>query len=117
MLRLAEANAQAMPADASSPIQVAQATGKIVDVASGSDDFDTLVRAVQTADLVDALYGLGTFTVFAPTDDLETGGVETLNGGLAVRSVACKLPKRNRFQPCGKGGFQLVGQWARSGTS
>ena len=124
MLRLAGANAQAMPADASSPMQVAQATGTIVDVAAGSDDFDTLVQAVQTADLVDTLSGPGPFTVFAPTDeafaslpdgaldallepenrdlleeiltyhvvpgevmsdDLETGGVETLNGGLAVR--------------------------------
>jgi uncharacterized surface protein with fasciclin (FAS1) repeats len=105
-------------------MQVAQATGTIVDVAAGSDDFDTLVQAVQTADLVDTLSGPGPFTVFAPTDeafaslpdgaldallepenrdlleeiltyhvvpgevmsdDLETGGVETLNGGLAVR--------------------------------
>lgn len=41
----------------------------IVDTAAGSEDFETLVAAVQAADLVDTLKGEGPFTVFAPTDD------------------------------------------------
>lgn len=104
--------------------QIAQEPGTIVDVAAGNDDFETLVQAVQTADLVDTLSSEGPFTVFAPTDaafaelpdgaldallepenrdlltdiltyhvvpgevmsdDLETGAVDTLNGGVAVR--------------------------------
>jgi len=47
--------------------QVAQA-GTIVDVAAGSEDFETLVTAVQAAGLVDTLSSDGPFTVFAPTD-------------------------------------------------
>lgn len=103
--------------------QIAQATGTIVDVASGSPNFSTLVQAVQAAELVDLLSGPDPHTVFAPTNaafdelpsgvlddlllpenqdlltevlayhvvpgevmssDLETGLVDTLNGGLAV---------------------------------
>ena len=41
----------------------------IVEVAVGSDDFETLVAAVKAADLVETLSGKGPFTVFAPTDD------------------------------------------------
>lgn len=40
----------------------------IVDVASGSLDFETLEAALIAADLVDTLNGPGPFTVFAPTD-------------------------------------------------
>jgi len=42
--------------------------GTIVDIAVSDGRFDTLVAAVQAADLVDALSG-GEWTVFAPTDD------------------------------------------------
>jgi len=95
----------------------------IVDVASGSDSFNTLVQAVQAAELAGTLSGEGPYTVFAPTDaafdqlpdgaldfllqpenqdllaqvlqyhvvsgsvmsdQLSTGGVDTLNGGVAV---------------------------------
>jgi uncharacterized surface protein with fasciclin (FAS1) repeats len=42
--------------------------GTIVDVASGNEDFSTLVAAVGAADLVETLSGEGPFTVFAPTD-------------------------------------------------
>ena len=45
------------------------ASQTIVDVAAGSDDFETLVTAVQAAGLVDVLSSEGPFTVFAPTDD------------------------------------------------
>ncbi len=47
----------------------AEEPGTIVDVASGNDDFSTLVAAVQAADLVDTLSSEGPFTVFAPTND------------------------------------------------
>jgi len=96
----------------------------IVDVASGSDSFNTLVQAVQAAGLGSTLAGEGPYTVFAPTDEafsqlpdgaleyllqpenqdllaqvlkyhvvsgsvtsdqLRTGGVNTLNGGVAIR--------------------------------
>lgn len=43
--------------------------GTIVDVASNTEGFSTLVAAVGAADLVDTLNGEGPFTVFAPTDD------------------------------------------------
>ena len=54
----------------------------IVEVAVGNDNFETLVAAVQAADLAGALSGDGPFTVFAPTDDafakLPAGTVENL---------------------------------------
>ena len=54
----------------------------VVDVASSSDSFTTLVAALQTAGLVDTLNGAGPFTVFAPTDEafakLPAGTVESL---------------------------------------
>ncbi|MEO1039711.1 MAG: fasciclin domain-containing protein [Pseudomonadota bacterium] len=54
----------------------------IVDTAIAADDFNTLVAAVQAADLVDALKSEGPFTVFAPTDAafaaLPDGTLDTL---------------------------------------
>jgi len=54
----------------------------IVDTAAGVDDFSTLVTAVKTAGLVEALKGEGPFTVFAPTNDafgkLPEGTVDAL---------------------------------------
>ncbi len=47
---------------------VAAAEPTIVEIAASSDDFSTLVAAVQAAGLVDVLNGPGPFTVFAPTD-------------------------------------------------
>ena len=41
----------------------------IVDTAVEAGSFETLVAAVQAADLVDTLKGDGPFTVFAPTDE------------------------------------------------
>ncbi|MDO6744426.1 fasciclin domain-containing protein [Tenacibaculum soleae] len=41
----------------------------IVEIASGNDNFTTLVAALQKADLVSALQADGPFTVFAPTND------------------------------------------------
>ncbi len=54
----------------------------IVQVAVGSKDHSTLVKAVQAAELVDALSNAGPFTVFAPTnaafDKLPAGTVDGL---------------------------------------
>lgn len=41
----------------------------IVEIAVGSENFDTLVAALSCTGLVDALNGKGQFTVFAPTDN------------------------------------------------
>ena len=40
----------------------------IADIASGSNQFDTLTSLLAQADLVETLDGKGKFTVFAPTD-------------------------------------------------
>ncbi len=54
----------------------------IVEIAMGDGRFETLVAALQAADLVETLEGPGPFTVFAPTDDafakLPDGTVEAL---------------------------------------
>lgn len=54
----------------------------VVQVAIGSKDHTTLVKAIQAAGLVDALSNAGPFTVFAPTnaafDKLPAGTVEGL---------------------------------------
>jgi uncharacterized surface protein with fasciclin (FAS1) repeats len=54
----------------------------IVDIAVNHDNFNTLVTAVQTAGLVEALQQPGPFTVFAPLDEafakLPPGTVQTL---------------------------------------
>lgn len=43
--------------------------GTVVDVASSTEGFATLVAAVGAAELVETLNGEGPFTVFAPTDE------------------------------------------------
>jgi uncharacterized surface protein with fasciclin (FAS1) repeats len=54
----------------------------IVDTAVSAGSFNTLVKAVQAAGLVDTLKGPGPFTVFAPTDEafakLPAGTLESL---------------------------------------
>lgn len=56
--------------------------GDIVDTAISAGQFNTLVKAVQEAGLVDTLTGKGPFTVFAPTDEafarLPAGTLEAL---------------------------------------
>lgn len=58
------------------------AAKNIVEVASGNENFSTLVTAVTAAGLGETLMGDGPFTVFAPTNDafakLPAGTVETL---------------------------------------
>jgi uncharacterized surface protein with fasciclin (FAS1) repeats len=47
----------------------ATGSGTVVEIASTTDGFSTLVTAVGAADLVDTLNSDGPFTVFAPTDE------------------------------------------------
>ena len=60
----------------------APAKQDIVDTAISAGSFNTLVAAVQAAELVEALKGDGPLTVFAPTDEafaaLPEGTVESL---------------------------------------
>ncbi len=60
----------------------AMSSKDIVDTAISAGSFNTLVQAVQAADLADTLKGEGPFTVFAPTDDafaaLPAGTLESL---------------------------------------
>ncbi len=54
----------------------------IVDTAVAAGSFNTLVKAIQAAGLVDTLKGPGPFTVFAPTDEafakLPAGALDSL---------------------------------------
>jgi uncharacterized surface protein with fasciclin (FAS1) repeats len=54
----------------------------IVEIAAGNENFSTLVTALDTAGLVEALSGEGPFTVFAPTNEafaaLPEGELEAL---------------------------------------
>ncbi len=60
----------------------ATASNNIVETAVSAGSFNTLVAAVQAADLADTLAGEGPYTVFAPTDEafakLPEGTVEAL---------------------------------------
>lgn len=73
-------SACAQTADEAQAPQAPQAD--IVDTAISAGQFNTLVAAVQAADLVDTLKSPGPFTVFAPTDEafakLPEGTVEGL---------------------------------------
>jgi uncharacterized surface protein with fasciclin (FAS1) repeats len=79
---LAAGFALVLAACAQQPEPAAAPAGDIVDVAVGAGSFNTLVAAVQAADLVDTLKSPGPFTVFAPTDEafaaLPEGTVESL---------------------------------------
>lgn len=71
------------PAPAEPTAELAEGPGTIVDIAIADGRFTTLVGALQSAGLVDALQGGGPFTVFAPTDDafaaLPAGTLESLS--------------------------------------
>lgn len=75
------ATGDTMNADETSVSETAT-TGTIVDVASGNDDFSTLVTAVTAAGLGETLSGTGPFTVFAPNNaafaKLPEGTLDTL---------------------------------------
>lgn len=65
----ASPTAEAMMAEETSEAPAAASAGTIVDVASTTEGFSTLVAALTAAGLVDTLNGEGPFTVFAPTDE------------------------------------------------
>jgi uncharacterized surface protein with fasciclin (FAS1) repeats len=58
-----------MMAEETTEAPAAASAGTIVDVASTTEGFSTLVAALTAAGLVDTLNGEGPFTVFAPTDE------------------------------------------------
>ena len=68
--------------DTTATTEIEVTTPNIVEVASGNENFSTLVAAVTAANLGETLSGEGPFTVFAPTNDafakLPAGTVETL---------------------------------------
>ena len=72
----------AMPEMAPAAAAAPAAGNTIADVAIANGAFNTLVAALQAADLVTTLQGEGPFTVFAPTDaafaKLPAGTVEAL---------------------------------------
>ena len=78
----AEQQSEQDDAQAQPQVEQAELPGTIVDIAVADDRFETLVAALQAAELVETLQGDGPFTVFAPTDDafaaLPEGTVEAL---------------------------------------
>ena len=58
-----------LPTEIAASLSSPEATKTIVDIAVEDGRFETLVAALQAADLVSTLSGEGPFTVFAPTDD------------------------------------------------
>ena len=82
----------------------------IVDTAVAADDFNTLVAAVQTAGLVEALKGEGPFTVFAPTD--------AAFAALPEGTVASLLEEANRDQLTAILTYHVVpGEYMAEGTA
>ena len=84
-LALAACGSPAEEADTTADTEAVSAdatdAGTIVDVASGNEDFSTLVSAVTAAGLGNTLAGNGPFTVFAPTNAaFAKVPEETLNG-------------------------------------
>lgn len=67
----------------------------IVTVASSIDDFSTLVQAIETAGLADALSGEGPFTVFAPTNEA-FANLDDLLGDRYGLALADLLEPENR---------------------
>ena len=71
-----------LPTEIAASLSSPEVTTTIVDIAVQDGRFETLVAALQAADLVSTLSGEGPFTVFAPTDDafaaLPEGTVDNL---------------------------------------
>lgn len=66
---LADMTEAAPSAATEEQVQVSQAAPSIVDIAVSSGAFNTLVAALEAAELVEALSGDGPLTVFAPLDE------------------------------------------------
>ncbi|MGB5172365.1 fasciclin domain-containing protein [Eudoraea sp.] len=95
----------------------------IVEIASSTDDFSTLVTALKAADLVGALQGDGPFTVFAPLNSgfakidsetlnslLEPENKDQLSAILTYHVVAGKLTAADvaKALEAGKGKVELT---------
>lgn len=80
--RTSDAGSTAPKEGGQSTVVDTESQPNVVGVAVGSPDHTTLVTAVTTAELVDALSNAGPFTVFAPTnaafDELPAGTVDGL---------------------------------------
>lgn len=80
--QIAAANSETATSAGQSAVQDDVSEKDVVKVAIASPDHTTLVKAVQAADLVNALSNAGPFTVFAPTNaafnQLPAGTVEGL---------------------------------------
>jgi transforming growth factor-beta-induced protein len=63
----------------------------IVEVAQSDDRFDTLVGALESAELVSTLEGSGPFTVFAPTDEAFDALPDGLLGSLSKEQLTTIL--------------------------
>ena len=100
----------------------------IVETAVSNDSFSTLVAAVQTADLVDALSSDGPFTVFAPTNDafnnlpdgtlstlLQPENQETLQSILTYHVVAGQFMAEDVVQAINDNGGQFTVETLQGG--
>ena len=100
----------------------------IVETAVSNDSFSTLVTAVQSADLVDALSSDGPFTVFAPTNDafnnlpdgtlstlLQPENQETLQSILTYHVVAGQFMAEDVVQAINDNGGQFTVETLQGG--
>jgi uncharacterized surface protein with fasciclin (FAS1) repeats len=63
----------------------------IAEIASGDENFSTLVTALDAAGLVETMAGEGAFTVFAPTNDAFSALGDTLNDVIADTDLLTKV--------------------------
>lgn len=83
-----------MALQVSAPSEQMQAT--VVDVARQSGNFNTLVKAIEKADLIDTLKGRGPFTIFAPNDDaFNKLPQDTLNKAMSDRDMLTGILKNH----------------------
>ena len=100
---------------------IAQTTKDVVDVAAGSKEHTTLVKAIKAADLVNTLKGQGPFTIFAPTNNaftklpagtldnlLKAENKSTLAGVLTYHVVAGNLDAKSILAAIEKDGGKAV---------
>lgn len=101
----------------------------IVEVAVGAGQFTTLAKALEAADLVDALKADGKFTVFAPTDEafaklpagtlqelLKPANKEKLRSILLYHVVQGKVPAKDVVKLNGKSVKTLQGGTVKVNT-
>jgi hypothetical protein len=97
-----------------------QPTDDIPTVAVKAGQFKTLVKALEAAELVDALKGKGPFTVFAPTDSAFRQTAQRHAGRIAPARKQGETPLHPAL-PCRSWQVSLVGcaqtqKWHESGN-